>query len=162
MGTEFETVYQAFYEKLEADADFFNYFHLDEYEAMELAQERAKTYLKESIARIMRSCVVGVDFGDYDEDAGCFNFDLRLDEVDMLANLMYEQEYRRQFSKLKAFKMNHVPTSLQVFSPANERKTLLAIYERIREDNVTMLDNYQSKDRESHQWAGIDYSAYTS
>lgn len=158
--TPFAKVYNAFLEKMEADEAFFDYFNLNEAASLTLARERARTYLKESIAVILRRCESDVAFDDFDEELEAFGFDLTLDEIDMLASLMYEQEYRRQISKTKALRMQHVPTSLQVFSPANERKTILAVYQALHEENLTMLDNYCAKDRTTRKHKAIDYAAY--
>lgn len=158
--TPFAKVYDAFLEKMEADEAFFDYFNLNEAASLILARERARTYLKESIAVILRRCESDAAFDDYDEELEEFGFDLTPDEIDMLACLMYEQEYRRQLSKTKALRMQHVPTSLQVFSPANERKTILATYQALHEENLTMLDNYCAKDRTTHKSKAIDYAAY--
>lgn len=163
--TSFFKVYNAFFEKMEADENFFNYFDLSENQVMALARDRAHTYLKEAVSILVRK--VGTDdsdfsFSDYDDELEEFNVDLTDDEVDMLACLMYEQEYKRQFSKLKMLAFQHVPSSLQVFSPSNERKTIQALYERIHEDIVTMIDNYMSKDRLTHKRKSLDYSEFSS
>ena len=50
--TSFKKVYEAFYNKMEEDSSFFNYFDLNEKQAMALAAERAHTYLVEAIAII--------------------------------------------------------------------------------------------------------------
>lgn len=159
--TTFEEVYNAFYNKMEADENFFNYFDLTEDEVLSLIKDRAHTFLMESIAIILRKCDVDgpISFDDYDDDLETFNFDLTLDEIDMLASLMYEAEYRREFSKLKT-RLQHVPTTLQVFSPANERKTIQAFYDLIHSENMTMLDNYMAKDRTTHRRKLIDYASY--
>lgn len=158
--TSFSEVYDAFFEKMEADEDFFNYFDLNEAEAMALAHDRAHTYLKESIAIVLRRCEADVAFDDFDDEIEQFNVDLTLVEIDLLASLMFEQEYRRQLSKLKALKMQHVPTTLQVFSPANERKTMLSAFAYLQDSNATMLDNYAAKDRGTYKYKAIDYDSY--
>lgn len=160
--TSFSDIYDKFFEKMEADENFFNYFNLDEEQAMSLARSRAHTYLLESISVIIRKYDYDAvsNFESYDDDLEIFNEDLTLDEVDMLAALMYEQEYKRQFSKLKAFEIQHIPNTLQVFSPANERKTVQAMISYIHEENMTMLDNYVAKNRTTRQLKTIDYDAY--
>ena len=159
--TSFKKVYEAFYNKMEEDSSFFNYFDLKEKQAMALAAERAHTYLVEAIAIIELKKEVDetADFYDYDDEILAFNWDLSKVEINLLACLMYEQEYKRQYSKLKAFKMQHVPSTLQVFSPANERKTVKALIEDIHAENMTMLDDYLSKDRATRKFKTLEYDS---
>lgn len=159
--TSFKKVYEAFYNKMEEDSSFFNYFDLNEKQAMALAAERAHTYLVEAIAIIELKKEVDetADFYDYDDEILAFNWDLSKVEINLLACLMYEQEYKRQYSKLKAFKMQHVPSTLQVFSPANERKTVKALIEDIHAENMTMLDDYLSKDRATRKFKTLEYDS---
>ena len=160
--TSFEDIYNAFFEKMESDQRFFNYFDLTEEESMALARERAHTYLKESIAVILRRCDTdtGIDFTNYNDELEMFNFDLTPDEIDMIASLMYEQEYKRQYSRLKVFDIQHIPSTLNVFSPSNERKTVRALFQDIHYENLTILDNYNAKDRNTHNSKTIDYDSY--
>lgn len=87
---------------------------------------------------------------------------LTYDEIDMLAHLMLEQHFKREFGKLKAFSAQDLPTSLQVFSPANERASIRALVKDIHEENMTMLDNYMAKDRSTRKRKTIDYDTYAS
>lgn len=162
--TTFDTVYNAFFEKMEADSKFFNYFDLSTEEVREVATDRARAYLRESISYILRVCGANDRFSldNINFELEEFTESLSIDEIDMLACLMYEQNYKREYSKLKAFDLQHVPTSLQIFSPANDRKTLQDTLNRIHEDNLTMLDNYMSRNRESYQSKVIDYDSYAS
>ena len=159
--TSFKKVYEAFYNKMEEDSSFFNYFDLNEKQAMALAAERAHTYLVEAITIIELKKEVDetADFYDYDDEILAFNWDLSKVEINLLACLMYEQEYKRQYSKLKAFEMQHVPSTLQVFSPANERKTVKALIEDIHAENMTMLDDYLSKDRATRKFKTLEYDS---
>lgn len=159
--TSFQVVYDAFYNKMEEDADFFNYFDLTEQQAMTLAAERAHNYLMEAIAVIDLKVEADetADFDDYDDEIWAFNWDLTRVEIDLLACLMYEQEYKRQYSKLKAFEMQHVPSTLQVFSPANERKTIKSVLDGIHEENMTKIDNYIARDRTTKKFKTLDYNS---
>ena len=159
--TSFKKVYEAFYNKMEEDSSFFNYFDLNEKQAMALAAERAHTYLVEAIAIIELKKEVDetADFYDYDDEILAFNWDLSKVEINLLACLMYEQEYKRQYSKLKSFELQHVPSTLQVFSPANERKTVKALIEDIHAENMTMLDDYLSKDRATRKFKTLEYDS---
>ena len=162
--TAFSEIYDKFYELVETDSNFFQYFDLTENEVQDLVHDRAKSYLMESLSVITRNIEPEEDFSfdDYDSELEEFNSDLTFDEIDMLAHLMLEQHFKREFGKLKAFSAQDLPTSLQVFSPANERTSIRALVKDIHEDNMTMLDNYMAKDRSTRKRKTIDYDTYAS
>ena len=157
--TAFSEIYDKFYELVETDSNFFQYF-----EVRDLVHDRAKSYLMESLSVITRNIEPEEDFSfdDYDSELEEFNSDLTFDEIDMLAHLMLEQHFKREFGKLKAFSAQDLPTSLQVFSPANERTSIRALVKDIHEENMTMLDNYMAKDRSTRKRKTIDYDTYAS
>ena len=152
--TAFSEIYDKFYELVETDSNFFQYFDLSENEVRNLVHDRAKSYLMESLSVIFRN----IEPEELEE----FNSDLTYDEIDMLAHLMLEQHFKREFGKLKAFSAQDLPTSLQVFSPANERASIRALVKDIHEENMTMLDNYMAKDRSTRKRKTIDYDTYAS
>ena len=162
--TAFSEIYDKFYELVETDSNFFQYFDLTENEVQDLVHERAKSYLMESLSVITRNIEPEEDFSfdDYDSELEEFNSDLTFDEIDMLAHLMLEQHFKRELGKLKAFSAQDLPTSLQVFSPANERTSIRALVKDIHEENMTMLDNYMAKDRSTRKRKTIDYDTYAS
>ena len=162
--TAFSEIYDKFYELVETDSNFFQYFDLTENEVQDLVHDRAKSYLMESLSVITRNIEPEEDFSfdDYDSELEEFNSDLTFDEIDMLAHLMLEQHFKREFGKLKAFSAQDLPTSLQVFSPANERTSIRALVKDIHEENMTMLDNYMAKDRSTRKRKTIDYDIYAS
>lgn len=162
--TAFSKIYDKFYELVETDSNFFQYFDLTENEVQDLVHDRAKSYLMESLSVITRNIEPEEDFSfdDYDSELEEFNSDLTFDEIDMLAHLMLEQHFKREFGKLKAFSAQDLPTSLQVFSPANERTSIRALVKDIHEENMTMLDNYMAKDRSTRKRKTIDYDTYAS
>lgn len=162
--TAFSEIYDKFYELVETDSNFFQYFDLTENEVQDLVHDRAKSYLMESLSVITRNIEPEEDFSfdDYDSELEEFNSDLTFDEIDMLAHLMLEQHFKREFGKLKAFSAQDLPTSLQIFSPANERTSIRALVKDIHEENMTMLDNYMAKDRSTRKRKTIDYDTYAS
>ena len=162
--TAFSEIYDKFYELVETDSNFFQYFDLSENEVRDLVHDREKSYLMESLSVITRNIEPEEDFSfdDYDSELEEFNSDLTFDEIDMLAHLMLEQHFKREFGKLKAFSAQDLPTSLQVFSPANERTSIRALVKDIHEENMTMLDNYMAKDRSTRKRKTIDYDTYAS
>lgn len=162
--TAFSEIYDKFYELVETDSNFFQYFDLSENEVRNLVHDSAKSYLMESLSVIFRNIEPeeNFSFDDYDSELEEFNSDLTYDEIDMLAHLMLEQHFKREFGKLKAFSAQDLPTSLQVFSPANERASIRALVKDIHEENMTMLDNYMAKDRSTRKRKTIDYDTYAS
>lgn len=111
-------------------------------------------------------CEADVDFTDtYTEGQGrkqeeFFTADLNTVEIDLLANLMYEGYLKRDISKLRAFQHQYTPSDLQVFSPANDRKTFMAMYNTVVEENKTKIDRYARKDRDTGKSRSIDYTSY--
>lgn len=112
--TAFSEIYDKFYELVETDSNFFQYFDLSENEVRNLVHDRAKSYLMESLSVIFRNIEPeeNFSFDDYDSELEEFNSDLTYDEIDMLAHLMLEQHFKREFGKLKAFSHK---TFLQVY-----------------------------------------------
>ena len=95
--TAFSDVYDKFYELVETDSNFFQYFDLTENEVRDLVHDRAKSYLMESLSVITRNIEPEEDFSfdDYDSELEEFNSDLTFDEIDMLAHLMLGQSFNR-------------------------------------------------------------------
>ena len=53
--TAFSEIYDKFYELVETDSNFFQYFDLNENEVRNLVHDRAKSYLMESLSVILRN-----------------------------------------------------------------------------------------------------------
>lgn len=162
MSTQWDVIYERFFKKIEKDADFFVYYNISNDEAMELAKERAKSYLIESIVKLTLNCTPDIDFNDYDESAELFNEVLTNTEIDLLANLMREQYHERDLSSLKAFEIKLSPKDFNVFSPANERKTFMDMFKDIQGENRKLISQYTSRDRITGKKKIIDYSQYSS
>ncbi len=122
--------------------------------------------LRDAAVRIQMECDTDIDFTDtYTEGEGrkekeYFTADLNPAEIDLLANLMYEGYLKRDVSKLRAFQHQYTPSDLQVFSPANDRKTFMTMYNTVVEENKVKLDRYMRKDRRTGQQKTIDYTSY--
>ena len=63
-NTTFEEVNEIFFRKVEEDRGFFNYFNLSEAEAMDLATDRATSFLREAAARLNLEVSNGINFLD--------------------------------------------------------------------------------------------------
>ena len=123
MSTSFDVPINAFFRRIERDNKFFNYYNVDAKESMALASEQAYSYLIESITDIVNKGNPDIDFDDYtvttddaEHHSGSFNFDLTNEEINLLAQLMYEKYFNRDFVKLRAFKLQFSPTDLNVLS----------------------------------------------
>lgn len=161
MSTLFSAAYDKFFNRIEKDKDFFIYNNVSTEDAIALANQRAKNYLIESASKIMMNCNADIDFNNYDDTLETFNVDLTTNELNLLAQLMFEQYLGRDFVKLKAFKTSFTPSDLNVFSPANERNTFISMYKFVQEQSEKMLDDYKSRDRITGALKSIDYSKYS-
>lgn len=160
-NTSFSEVNDIFFRKVEEDRDFFNYFNLSEEEALNLATDRATSFMREAAARLNLEVSNGINFMDWDSQEGLWNFELTDVEKYILASVMFEVYLNRNVARLKAFSLNFTPSDLAVFSPANDRATFMDMYERIKAENAAMIDNYKSKDRLTNSKLEIDYASYS-
>ena len=163
MSTPFSTVNAVFFDLIEEDSNFFNYYNATDEESYVLAVERANSLLMTAANRMTIECEPDVDLLQYSQDAlGAYSFDVDLTvvEINLLANLQYEAYLKRDIAKLKAFSVNFTPTDLQVFSPANDRKTFMEMYNCVCDENKIMMDRYKSKDRLTNKSKYIDYASY--
>src|SRR5574344_671056 len=119
MSTSFDTIFTVFFDKIENDSEFFNYYNLTNQEALELATSRAESYLKESIAKLTLKCTPDIDFTNINWETKIINEDLTFIEIDLLGNLMFEMYLHKDISRLKGLEVNFTPKDLQVFSSSN-------------------------------------------
>jgi hypothetical protein len=161
LSTSFESVYEPFFKRIENDKDFFIYYNMTLAEALELAKQRAKNILIESISELMfKGHNLGVDFSDYDTTLDTFNIDLTNNEKNLIVQLMFERYLDRDVVKLKAMKVRFTPSDLNSFSPAQERSSFMNMYDYICNQSSTMIDNYESRDRVTGKLITIDYNSY--
>ena len=174
MPTNFSDVNQLFFDKIQKDADFFMYNNVNIEEALEIAESRAEGYLIESIAKLVLSCTPTINFTDFDLAVSTttgtppvtttipahFNPDLTFIEMDILTNLQYEKYLDKDTVLLKALANNLSPKDMNVFSPANERKTFLEMLTFIKKENMKMIKQYTSRDRLTGALKQIDYASY--
>ncbi len=161
MSTSFDLIFTVFFDKIENDSEFFNYYNLTNEKALELATSRAESYLKESIAKLTLKCTPDIDFTDVNWETKVLNEDLNLTEIDLLGNLMFEMYLHKTISKLKGLEVNFTPKDLQVFSPSNSRKTFMDMYNEIKRDNLKLIADYASVDRLTGKKKTINYSEYS-
>lgn len=158
----FETLYEAFFDKIEKDKDFFSYNNVSVEEALNIAKMRSKRYLQEALSTISLKCTpdkCGKNFVDFNDKEETLNYELTYTELDMIASMMYEKYLFREFSKLKAQANRFITKDFNVFSPANERNSFVAMYEIIKKENEVLIDRYNSIDHLTGNTLLLNYSS---
>ena len=161
MATSFEKPIDRFFYRIEEDREFFQYFNLDDDQAMQLARRRASHYLMDAIDRMMLDGMPDVNFTDYDETVAEFNIYLTTREIFILASLMYEYYLEKDIAKIKTYSVNYTHADLKVFDPSNARTSFMEIYNGVKMQNEKLLDSYRNTDRLTGAFKGIDFAAYS-
>ena len=159
--TPWSEIDEMFYDMLEKDIHLFQYYQAadDDSDPRELAEFRAHSCLKEAATYLALNTEGGVNFTDYNEKRACFNNDLTPIEKYILASVATEMYMKRDVARLAAFTVNFVPTDLQVFSPANDRKTFMDMYAYVHNRNEELIDAYNAKDRTSLERLSLAFTA---
>lgn len=167
--TLFTDVIASFYHYIENDVDFFNYFELDEEESMEVAGQRAEVLLLEAASYISRKLVVENVFSKTEkiepndvqeteeETEGKMAFTETLNdmEINLLVQAMFLMYLYRDLTKLRTFHGVLSSTDLNMFSPANERKTFVSMIQQYEENLKVQISEYQMYDRESGSFVQV-------
>lgn len=160
--TNFETVLNRFYSRIEKDESFFNYYNVDISEAKSIATHRATNYLIESLDELSAISDLQVDFSDYDEEIRTINFKLVPKEISLIAEIMFLKYMKRDETLLHAMEINFTPSDLSVFSPANERTSYRNFIQTLSEKVDIKIDDYKNRDRITNALKQpINYSAYS-
>lgn len=158
--TSYEQLYVPFFNKIEEDAKFFSYYNLTANEALEIAQKRAKNYLNEAVSILKRNCSLDFDLV-LDDEMEMISEDLTRDEINLLADLMYEVYISRDIATLKSMVNALTSTDLKMLhSPANERKTFMDMYSTLKYNNEVAMSQYNGRDRKTGKLKLINYSQY--
>ena len=174
MSTEFSDINKLFFDKIQKDADFFMYNDVLVADALVIAENRAEGYLIESVSKLVLSCTPDIDFTDFTLAVSTttgtppvttttpahFNITLTFVEKDLLANLMFEMYLEKDMAILRALSVNLSPKDMNVFSPANERKTFIEMLKVVENKNVKLIKQYASRDRLTNALKQIDYASY--
>lgn len=156
--TSFDKIYSRFYDKVENDTDFFDYYNHTSEESMEIARERAKSYLSEAVDIFTLKCTPTVDFFDVDSENDCFNFEVTTREIEVLSRIMYTIYLERDISKLKPILNSLTATDIKsLFSPANERKTFESLLNWYKNKTDVLISHYAARDRLTGQRRTINY-----
>ena len=87
--------------------------------------------------------------------------DLTSDEINLLADLMYEVYISRDIATLKSMVNALTSTDLKMLhSPANERKTFMDMYNTLKYNNEVAMSQYNGRDRKTGKRKVINYSQY--
>lgn len=152
-GTAFSDIIQAFYHYIEQDVDFFNYFELDEEESMEVAGQRAEVLLKEATSYLCNILVVENAFSTVEDDA--FAEKLTSVEINLLVKAMFLCYLNRDLTTLRTFHGVMTSSDLNMYSPANERKTFVDMVEKFEDELRIEISEYQMRDRVTGQFVQI-------
>ena len=145
--TAFEDVKNAFYNYIENDVDFFSYFELDEDECMEVAGQRAGVLLNEAISYLSRKLIVENIFSTANTLKERFSEELTDAEINLLVKTMFLMYLQRDLTKLRTFHGVMTSSDLNMYSPANERKTFVDMVQKYEEDLKVEISEYQMRDR---------------
>lgn len=158
--TTYEELYTPFFNRIEKDATFFSYYNLTEEEALEIAKSRTKNYLNEAITIWERNCTLDIEIV-LDDELEEISADLTHNEINLVADLMYEVYISRDIVTLKSMVNALTSTDLKMLhSPANERKTFMDMYNTLKSNNEVAMSNYNGRDRLTGKRKVIDYAQY--
>lgn len=153
--TAFEDVINAFYHYIENDVDFFNYFELDEDECMEVAGQRAEVLLIEATSYLSRKMVFENVFSMYDTDSKEFDEVLSPSEINLLVKTMFLMYLQRDLTMLRTFHGVMTSSDLNMYSPANERKTFVEMVQKYEMDLQVEISEYLMRDRNTGTFVQI-------
>ena len=153
--TAFEDVINAFYHYIENDVDFFNYFDIDEDECIEVAGQRAEVLLIEATSYLSRKMVFESVFSKYEVDSKEFDETLNLAEINLLVKTMFLMYLQRDLTVLRTFHGVMTSSDLNMYSPANERKTFVDMVQKYELDLQVEITEYQMRDRNTGTFVQI-------
>ena len=160
--TDFSTILNRFYNRIEKDEKFFNYYNIDVNEAIQIATQRATNYLVESLDDLSMVGNLQVDFSDYDEEIQEINFKLLPKEINLIVEMMFLKYMKRDEALLHAMEINFTPSDLSVFSPANERTSYRNFIRELTDAIEIKIDDYKNRDRFTNALKQtINYSEYS-
>ena len=160
--TDFSTILNRFYNRIEKDEKFFNYYNIDVNEAIQIATQRATNYHIESLDDLSMVGNLQVDFSDYDEEIQEINFKLLPKEIHLIVEMMFLKYMKRDEALLHAMEINFTPSDLSVFSPANERTSYRNFIRELTDVIEIKIDDYKNRDRFTNALKQtINYSEYS-
>lgn len=158
MATDRALVRQAFFDRIESDNGFFQYYgDLDDSEIQAIADERANTYIKEAITLLRRKCELDLTFA-INETTDDFEEDLTDEEVQLIGgDLAFEVYIARDIAKMKTRINTFTSSDLKALhSPANERKSFMDMYAALRQENLAKISDYAARDRSTGKFKSVN------
>jgi hypothetical protein len=158
VATDRALVRQAFFDRIESDNGFFQYYgDLDDEEIQAIADERANTYIKEAITLLKRKCDTDLTFA-IDETADEFTEDLTDEEIQLIGgDLAFEVYIARDVAKMKTRINTFTSSDLKALhSPANERRSFMEMYEALRLENLARISDYAARDRSTGRFKSVN------
>ena len=160
--TDFNIILNKFYDRIEKDEDFFNYYNVKVSEAISIATRRSMNYLIESLDDLSSVGNLQVDFSNYDSEIMEINFKLLPKEINIIVDMMFLKYMRRDEALLHAMEINFTPSDLTVFSPANERTSYRNFIKQLSDDLNIRIDDYKNRERLTGALKNtINYSDYS-
>lgn len=160
--TKFERITKRFYNRIEKDEKFFNYYNVNKEEAVSIAKQRANNYLVEVLDELSSVGNLEVDFSDYDEEIEIIGFKLYPREIKLIVEMMFLAYMKRDETLLHAMEISFSPSDLTIFSPAGERTSYRNFIKDLSDKVDVDIDNYKNRDRETGNLKKtIDYSIYS-
>lgn len=160
MPTTKQAIKEVFFEKIENDESFFEYYNLPDNEVIELVNKRADNLLRDAVAFLKSESVDLKLTFEVNED-GDYVDDFSDVEIDLLAEIMNFLLFKKDYNRLKNLDMNFTPSDLQVFSPSNSRKTFLEMYSELKHEVYAKIQKYNDRDNATNQLKTIDYSSWS-
>ena len=158
--TSFDLFYTRFFNKVEKDADFFDYYNHTEEESMEIAKQRAENYLIEAVDELKTKCETTVNFYDMDMENKCFNFKAYSNEIEIISRIMFKIYLERDIALMKPIVNSLSATDIKaLFSPAADRKTFDEMLKRYESKTDTMISQYTARDRETGKRRTLKYES---
>jgi hypothetical protein len=155
MSTSYEIIYKKFYKKLVNDKVFFNYNNLTEVDIQVLVEDHSLALLNDSIDYLYTFDSPDFDFFNKDDALLVFNEDLVPQEISLLAEIMYFKYMEEDKNKLKVLGLTFKSGELEVFSPANDRKTYIEMLKGIEKEVINKITNYFSRNRNDWSFKSI-------
>jgi hypothetical protein len=128
---------------------------MEDEEIEEMINDHLSGLLNRAIDKLYDYGNPDINFYDKDDELETFNTPLVVQEVSLLSQIMYLSYIEEERNKLKAFGITFRSSELNVFSPANDRKTFLGMLEKIQFETINAITNYYSRDRLTWQIKSI-------
>lgn len=160
--TDFTIIQNRFYDRIEKDEKFFDYYNVELSEAIMIAEKRSANYLIEALDHLSSIGNLQVDFSDYDASVREVNFEMTSREIKLVVEIMFLIYMKRDEALLRAMEINFTPSDLSVFSPANERTSYRNFIRELSDKVDIEIDNYKNRDRITGLLKQtINYAAYS-